>query len=92
MEGRGLSKGRFTLSAHEVHQDVDHDDGASASDAGAVGTDQVTCGEFTERSRGPARGCTCSARVALPRLGSHLRRVAPSPPRHAPTRTCSAPL
>ena len=89
LDGRGGARlqggaclGWLTLPANDVHQDVKHNDCASASDAGAVGTDQEACGRLTGQSRGPFPGGTCAAGPA-PSLVAPAVHYHGSGPRHA---------
>lgn len=67
------------MPAEEVYQDVNHDEGASASDAGAVRTGQEPRAEFRGRGRGPAPGCSCTAPPPRPRPHLQCTTMGPAP-------------
>lgn len=73
---------RLTLPLDDAHQDVNHDHGATASNAGAVRTDLDACGDSQDEAVAlswvgpampvwpcPASGRTCAARPRPPLPG-----------------------
>lgn len=82
----GVFLGLLTACGNDVHQDVNHNDGASASDASAVRTRQGACGQLTGQSRGPfpCRTCTAGPRPIPGRTCNGLPWVRP--------RLCSGPV